>query len=55
MMYIHVHECTSHGIHLYVTVHGTYTFMNVYTCMYIVQTRLDSFTTTLHFPSGQPS
>ena len=45
-MYIHVHEC----IHLYV--HGTYTFMNVYICMYVTQTRLYSFTTTLHFPSG---
>ncbi len=25
----------------------------VYICMYIVQTRLFSFTSTLHFPSGQ--
>ncbi len=48
-MYIHVHEC----IHLYV--HGTYKFMNVYIRMYILQTRLYSFTTTLHSPSGQIS
>ena len=33
-------------------VDGTYTFMNVNICMDIVQTRLYSFTTTLHFPSG---
>ncbi len=36
-------------------VHSTYTFMNVNICMYIVQTRLYSFTTTLHFPSGSIS
>ncbi len=30
----------------------TYTFMNSYTCMYIVHTRLYIFTTTLYFPSG---
>ena len=44
-MYIHVHDV----IYLYVS--GTYTFMNVNICMDTVQTRLYSFTTTLHFPS----
>ena len=44
--YIHVHEL------IYLYVDGTYTFMNVNICMHIVQTRLYSFTTTLHFPSG---
>ena len=47
-MYIHVHEF------IYLYVNDTYTVMNIYSCMYILQTRLysDSFTTTLHFPSG---
>ena len=45
-MYIHVHEC----ILMYVP--GTYIYMDVYICMYTVQTRLFSFTSTLHFPSG---
>ena len=47
-MCIHVHEF----INLYVN--DTCTVMNIYSCMYILQTRLyrDSFTTTLHFPSG---
>ena len=49
-MYIHVHEF------LYLYVNDTYMVMNIYSCMYILQTlwRLysDSFTTTLHFPSG---
>ncbi len=34
---------------------GTYMHIDVYVCMYIVQTRLltlFSFTSTLHFPSG---
>ncbi len=30
----------------------TYTFTNKYICMYMAQTCLYSFTTTLHFPSG---
>ncbi len=37
---------------MYASVHGADRFMTVNTCMYIVQTRLYSFTTTLHFPSG---
>ena len=47
-MYMHVHEF------IYLYVNDTYTVMNIYSCMYILQTRLycDSFTTTLHFPSG---
>ena len=44
-MYIHVHDV------IYLYVHGTYTFMNVNICMDTIQTRLYSFTTTLHFPS----
>ncbi len=44
--YIHVHAL----IALYVQ--GTYTFINANVCMYMVQTRLYSITTTLHFPSG---
>ncbi len=62
-MYIHVHELTYlyvHGTYTYTVVHeliylyvrGTHTFMNVNIYMDIVQTRLYSFTTTLHFPSG---
>ncbi len=46
MIYIRVHNLK------YVYVHGTYTFMNVNICIDTVQTRLYSFTTTLHFPSG---
>ncbi len=38
---------------IYLYVHGTYNFMNVNICMDVVQTRLQSFTTTLHFPSAQ--
>ncbi len=45
-MYIHVYECK------YMYVPGTHTFMTISICMYIVQTRLYRFTTTLHFPSG---
>ena len=45
-MYIHFHDL------IYLYVHGTYTFMNVNICMGTVQTRLYSFTNTLHFPSG---
>jgi hypothetical protein len=33
----------------YLCLHGTYTFMNVKICMDVAQTRLYSFTTTLHF------
>ncbi len=63
-MYIHVHEITmfvcTWCIHvyaliaLYVTVQGTYTFIYVNVCTYMIlwQTRLYSFTTTIHFPSG---
>jgi hypothetical protein len=45
-MYIHVHDY----IHVYI--HGTYTFIIVYICIYIVQARLYCFKTTLHFSSG---
>ncbi len=45
-MYIHVHDL------IYLYVHGTYTFMHVKIHMDTVQTRLYSFSTTLHFPSG---
>ncbi len=48
-MYIHVHDFTC------VYIHGTYTFMNIYICMYQDMTHLYSFKTTLHFPSGQIS
>ena len=44
--YIHIH------IYIYVYVICTYMFINKYICIYMVQTRLYSFTTTLHFPSG---
>ncbi len=47
-MYIHVHEFKF--ISLYV--HCTYTCIDVNICLDTVQTRLCSFTTTLHFPSG---
>ncbi len=43
-LYMHVHDF----IHVYV--HGTYTFMYVNRCMDMVQARLYSFTTILHFP-----
>jgi hypothetical protein len=43
--YIHVHAL------IYFYVHDTYTFMNVNISMHVVQTRLYSFTTTLHSPS----
>ena len=33
-------------------IHGTYTFIIVYICIYIVQARLYCFKTTLHFSSG---
>ncbi len=46
-LYILCHEL----IHLYV--HGTYLCMNANICMYVVQTLLYSFTTTLHFPWEQ--
>ncbi len=45
-MYIHVHDF------IYLYVHGTYMFMHVKICMDTVQTRLYSFSATLHFPSG---
>ncbi len=45
-MYIHVHDL------IYLYVNGTYMFMHVKICMDTVQTRLYSFSTTLHFPSG---
>ncbi len=45
-MYIHVHEF------IYLYVHCTYTCIDVNICLDTVQTRLCSFTTTLHFPSG---
>ncbi len=45
-MYIHVHDL------IYLYVHGTYMFMHVKICMDRVQTRLYSFLSTLHFPSG---
>ncbi len=45
-MYKHVYD------RIYLYVYGTYTFMTVNLCMNIGQTRLYSFTTTLHFPSG---
>ncbi len=45
-MYIHVHEF------MYLYVRCTYMCIDVKTCLDIVQTRLCSFTTTLHFPSG---
>ena len=45
-MYIHVYA------HIYLYVHGTYKVMNLSICIDMVQTRLYSFTTTLHFPSG---
>ncbi len=59
-MYIHVHEITMFVCTWYIHVHalialyvqGTDTFINVNVCMYMVQTRLYSFTITLHFPSG---
>ena len=44
-MYRHVHDL------IYLYVHGTYMFMHVKICMDTVQTRLYSFSTTLHFPS----
>ncbi len=40
---------------MYVIVCARYMHMDVYVCMYIVQTHLFSFTSTLHFPSGQIS
>ncbi len=40
---------------MYVYVICIYTFINKYICMYMIQTRLHSFTTTHHFPSGQIS
>ena len=40
---------------MYVHVICIYTFINKYICMYMIQTRLYSFTTTHHFPSGQIS
>jgi hypothetical protein len=40
------------SICLYASVHGTYTFINVNVCLYMVQTRLYHITTTLHSPSG---
>ena len=45
-----IHHDADELIYLYV--HCTYTFMNVNICVDMVQTRLYSFTTTLHFPSG---
>ena len=57
-MYVHGHVCTMYRhVHesIYLYVHGTYTFMNVNICVYTIQTRLYSFTTILHFPSGQIS
>ena len=59
-MYIHVHEITMFVRTWFIHVHalialyvqGTYMFINVNVCMYMVQTRLYSITTTLHFPSG---
>ena len=54
-MYMYIYNCIMY-IHVYdlicLYVHGTYTFMNVNICMGTVQTRLYSFTNTLHFPSG---
>ncbi len=56
-MYIHVHDFVRVYMHIhnviYLYVHGKYTSMYVNICMDIVQTRLYSFTTTLHFPSSQ--
>jgi hypothetical protein len=46
-LYMHVHDV------IYLYVHDTYTSMYVNRCMDIVQTRLYSFTTTLHFQSSQ--
>ncbi len=41
-----------HVLKFFLYVHSTYTVMNVNICMDVLQTRLYSFTTTLHFPSG---
>ncbi len=55
-MYIHVHDFIRLYMHvhdfIYLYVHGTYMFMYVNRCMDIIQTRLYSFKTTLHFPSS---
>ncbi len=48
-VYIHVHAF------LNLCVCCTYIYMDVDTCLDTVQTLLCSFTTTLHFPSGQIS
>ncbi len=48
-MYIHVHAF------LYLYVCCTYIYIGVDTSLDTVQTLLCSFTTTLHFPSGQIS
>ncbi len=45
-MSLHVHEI------IYMYVNGTYTFMK---CIYMIHSRLYSFTITFHFPSGQIS
>jgi hypothetical protein len=45
-MYIHVHDL------IYLNVHGTYMFMHFKICMDTVQTRLYSFSSSLHFPSS---
>ncbi len=47
-MYIHVHDL----IYLYVHITNFCMDVNIMICMDTVQTRLYSFTTTLHFPSG---
>jgi hypothetical protein len=53
-MYIHVHDFVRLYMHVhdvkYLYVPGTYMSMYVNRCMDIVQTRLYSLTTTLHFP-----
>jgi hypothetical protein len=54
-IYIWYVTCTYMFMHSYICmyiVQSTYICMDVKTCLDIVQTRLCSFTTTLHFPLG---